>query len=112
MVQHMKDVASNYSDLNSEERNLFSVAYKNVVGRHRASWRQLSSIRTKEKERPSGVPVEIIDSYVAKVAADLKAVCEDVLQFLDEYLIPKAEKQAKEQDDAVAVEAVVFFMKM
>ena len=34
-------------DLTIEERNLLSVAYKNVVGARRASWRILSSIEQK-----------------------------------------------------------------
>lgn len=111
MVQHMKEVASNYQDLNSEERNLFSVAYKNVVGRHRASWRQLSTVKTKEREKSNGVPDEVIDNYVLKVAMDLKAVCEDVLQFLDEYLITKDDIPAEEQNESL-IEAAVFFKKM
>ena len=38
MVEHMKAVAMNASaDLTLEERNLLSVAYKNVVGARRAS---------------------------------------------------------------------------
>jgi 14-3-3 protein beta/theta/zeta len=33
--------------LASEERNLLSVAYKNVVGARRSSWRVISSIESK-----------------------------------------------------------------
>jgi len=42
MVEYMKKVAQAASaDLSLEERNLLSVAYKNVVGSRRASWRTL-----------------------------------------------------------------------
>ena len=36
--------------LTNEERNLLSVAYKNVVGAKRSSWRIISSIRQKKND--------------------------------------------------------------
>jgi 14-3-3 protein epsilon len=51
MNDHMKAVAQQPQELSVEERNLLSVAYKNVVGARRASWRVLSSIESKEKEK-------------------------------------------------------------
>ena len=44
MVESMKKVAELKVELTVEERNLLSVAYKNVVGARRASWRIISSI--------------------------------------------------------------------
>ena len=37
-------------ELSVEERNLLSVAYKNVIGALRASWRIISTVETKESE--------------------------------------------------------------
>ena len=50
MVENMKRVASSDQELTVEERNLLSVAYKNVIGARRASWRIVSSIEQKEGE--------------------------------------------------------------
>ena len=47
MVESMKSVASLDLELTVEERNLLSVAYKNVIGARRASWRIISSIEQK-----------------------------------------------------------------
>ena len=47
MVSHMKGVATMPQELTVEERNLLSVAYKNVIGSRRASWRVISSIEQK-----------------------------------------------------------------
>lgn len=49
MVEAMKKVASLDVELTVEERNLLSVAYKNVIGARRASWRIISSIEQKEE---------------------------------------------------------------
>ena len=49
MVEHMKAVAQQPQELTVEERNLLSVAYKNVIGSRRASWRVISSIEQKGK---------------------------------------------------------------
>ncbi|EQB53167.1 hypothetical protein CGLO_07141 [Colletotrichum gloeosporioides Cg-14] len=43
MVGYMKEVAKLGGELSVDERNLLSVAYKNVVGTRRASWRIISS---------------------------------------------------------------------
>ena len=54
MVEYMKSVAeASSADLSLEERNLLSVAYKNVVGARRASLRIIGSIESKEKEKGS-----------------------------------------------------------
>lgn len=44
----MKNVAQMNVELTVEERNLLSVAYKNVIGARRASWRIISSIEQRE----------------------------------------------------------------
>jgi 14-3-3 protein epsilon len=42
MVEAMKAVAATNTELSVEERNLLSVAFKNVIGARRASWRIIS----------------------------------------------------------------------
>jgi len=51
MVECMKRVAALDVELTVEERNLLSVAYKNVIGARRASWRIISSIEQKEESK-------------------------------------------------------------
>lgn len=54
MVDHMKSVANYSEELSVEERNLLSVAYKNVIGSRRASWRVISSIEQKSDSEKNG----------------------------------------------------------
>lgn len=65
------------SELTNEERNLLSVAYKNVVGARRSSWRVISSIeqKTEGNERKQNMAKE----YREKVEKELREICMDVL---------------------------------
>ncbi|KAF9953832.1 14-3-3 protein [Modicella reniformis] len=90
MVQNMKKVASSKVELSVEERNLLSVAYKNVIGARRASWRIVSSIEQKEESKGSESNVDMIKKYRTKIENELGEICEDILTVLSEYLIPSA----------------------
>ena len=63
MVEAMKSVASMDVELTVEERNLLSVAYKNVIGARRASWRIISSIEQKEEHKGSEDKLSMIRPY-------------------------------------------------
>lgn len=63
MVEAMKRVASMEEDLNTEERNLLSVAYKNVIGARRASWRIISSLEQKEESKSADDKVQTVREY-------------------------------------------------
>ncbi|KAJ2782911.1 14-3-3 protein [Coemansia javaensis] len=102
MVQYMKAVARLGEDLSVEERNLLSVAYKNVIGSRRASWRIVSSIENKELNRGNMAQVEGIKGYRAVIESELKDVCDDILKVLKENLI----------DTAKEAESKIFYYKM
>ncbi len=64
MKENMKEVVKAKKALSKEERNLLSVAYKNVVGARRASWRVLHSF-SKSKEEGFDKQRELVDECVA-----------------------------------------------
>ncbi|KAI8683928.1 hypothetical protein NCS57_00057700 [Fusarium keratoplasticum] len=102
MVTYMKEVAKLGGELTVDERNLLSVAYKNVVGTRRASWRIISSIEQKEESKGSDKHVSTIKEYRNKIETELEKVCQDVLDVLDQFLIP----------NAATGESKVFYHKM
>jgi len=89
MVEFMKSVASLDVELTVEERNLISVAYKNVIGARRASWRIISSIESKEESK-GDARLEMTKQYRTQVEKELKDICHDILTLLDKHLIPSA----------------------
>jgi len=100
MATAMKSVTEENIELSNEERNLLSVAYKNVVGARRSSWRVISSI---EQKSDSGDKKQsMAKAYKQKVEKELQDICNDVLRLLDEYLIKKA----------TSTESKVFYLKM
>jgi len=103
MVEAMKKVAQmGDQELSVEERNLLSVGYKNVIGSRRASWRILSSIEVKERQKGDDTKEAAIKTYREKVEAELQSICTDIFGILDDNLIPAA----------TTGESKVFYLKM
>ncbi|KAK3104771.1 hypothetical protein FSP39_009831 [Pinctada imbricata] len=104
MAENMKKVASEYDKpLSTEERNLLSVAYKNVVGARRASWRILSSLEQKSIEKNDGKH-HLNSDYRVLVEKELNSICDDVISLLDNHLIPKGDKSDND--------SMIFYKKM
>lgn len=105
MVEFMEKVSSSLpekEELTVEERNLLSVAYKNVIGARRASWRIISSIEQKEESKGNEDHVTTIRGYRSKIESELSSICDGILKLLDERLIPSA----------CAGDSKVFYLKM
>jgi len=100
MAAAMKKVTERGEELTNEERNLLSVAYKNVVGARRSSWRVISSIE--QKTEGNQQKQTMAKEYREKVEKELREICDDVLALLDKFLIAKSS----------SAESKVFYLKM
>ncbi len=76
MADTMKKVVLKKSCLDNDERNLLSVAYKNVVGARRSSWRIISSIESKTTETEKNTEVK---KYREKIEKELNDICHTVV---------------------------------
>lgn len=107
MCKFMREmIVTKDTNLSEEERNLLSVAYKNVIGARRASWRVLIAEKAAVDKSGSEVEKKLDNLYVEQIEKELKKVCDDVLDLLNAHLIPAAEAAEDAQ------EASVFYLKM
>jgi len=102
MVKFMKELTTKETrKLTDEERNLLSVAFKNVVGARRSAWRIISAVETKEKDTPVG---KIATDYRGEIEKELQERCYQVLDLIENHLL----KQLEDTD----LESKVFYLKM
>lgn len=95
-------------DLTEEERNLFSVGYKNVVGCRRGSLRSLKMLDAKKNSCATG--------YMEVIGKEIISICKEVVGLLEKSLIPNIkelrEATKEEEGKSVKDEAAVFYLKM
>ena len=77
MADAMKKAMGANAELSSEERNLLSVAYKNIVGVRRSAWRVVTSIE--QKNNSADKKSSHTKEYREKIEKELHEICDDVL---------------------------------
>ncbi len=103
MTEFLEDMLKGRDkDLNSDERNLLSIAYKNSLTSRRTALRTVIAYETKEKKKDNSPFLSYIQEYRKKIEDELTKMCNNVLATIDNHLLKRAE-------DA---EAKVFYLKM
>lgn len=102
--------------LSVNDRNLFSVGFKSVIGKLRHSWRQVDG-SLEEQEN-----VEMKKKYKAIIQGQIDALCKEVIEIVTDHILPherdykqKVEKEEDDNRDANllnSAEALVFYNKM
>ena len=77
MSEFGKSLVMKAESLSEEQRNLVSVAYKNVVGKLRSAWRVISSIEQNEKDK--GETAALAVELREEIEKEMKDVIGDVL---------------------------------
>jgi len=101
-VSHMVKVGA---ELNSEERNLLSVGFKNAVGARRTALREI--VKMMQTEKPEFLPC--VEAHKSGVELELKGKCEEVLALLNSSDGGGLTATASASGDA---EGFVFYGKM
>lgn len=110
MASCMRNVVLDTNELTMDERNLFSVAYKNVIGSRRASWRLVVTLlnvlidRLEEEGETDVVKhnIQIVEPFKQKIEKELSEISTTVLDLLTKHLIPNAKD----------LEVKIFYYKM
>ena len=90
MVEYVcKFSEKNEEELTIDERNILSVAFKNVVGTRRAAWRVISLIERKENKKGAVQNAEKAKNYKIKIEKELTGVCKQIIDLVGNILIPK-----------------------
>jgi 14-3-3 protein epsilon len=103
MAEFLEDLLkSRESDLNSDERNLLSIAYKNSVSSRRTALRTIMAYEMKEKKKENSTFLPYIQEYRKKIEDELTKMCNGVIATIDNHLLKRASDP----------EATVFYLKM
>lgn len=101
MLVEWADQQSPKCDLIKDERNLLSVAYKNVIGLRRASWRTLEAERADSEQKND----DLVLLFKGQVEAELSDICNDALDLLKQL-------EGNLPESSTDYEARVFYLKM
>jgi 14-3-3 protein epsilon len=103
MTEFLEDfLKSREKDLNSDERNLLSIAYKNSVSSRRSALRTVMAYEMKEKKKENSAFLPYIQEYKKKIEAELTKMSNNIIHTIDTQLLKRAEDG----------EANVFYLKM
>ena len=80
---------ANDEELTTDERNILSVAFKNVVGTRRAAWRVISLIERKENKKGAVQNSEKAKNYKMKIEEELTSICDRIIDLVAVDLLPK-----------------------
>ena len=101
-IKYMEEIVKmKKEDLNIEERNLLSAAYKNCVSSRRSAWRSIYGIEIKEKNNNSK-HISLVSDLKGLLEKELTDLCQRMLNLIDSYLLKKP----------IPVESKVFYLKM
>lgn len=102
MVNIMKIVIEYDPVLNSEERNIFLVAYKNIVDQRRSTIRMINENIEHEQIRNRMDHVKKLSQYKETIFSELEKYCLDLIDIVDTKLLPVAKDS----------ESRVFYIKL
>uniref|UniRef100_A0A7S3JIU3 14-3-3 domain-containing protein n=1 Tax=Euplotes harpa TaxID=151035 RepID=A0A7S3JIU3_9SPIT len=88
MVELLRQViVTKEDDLSSEERNLLSVGFKNLISSARSAWRTVGAIEQNDKYKEYS---QDCANYKVKIGQELEQKCKTVIDIIKKHSLPKA----------------------
>ena len=89
VVNQIKELAASSEGLLSvDERNLLSIAYKNLTSNLRNAWRTVDTLEKKGGLSPRQIQLMKVEKQ--RIRDELVRACKDVVDLMDSQLIPYA----------------------
>lgn len=89
VIVQMKDLINcAEAQLTIDERNLLSIAYKNITATLRSSWRSIDTLRRRRDAQYTPRQLVLIGREKEVIERELTDICKDITSLLEKYLIP------------------------
>jgi transcription initiation factor TFIID subunit TAF12 len=92
MLDSMQAVVKLGVEMTTEERNLLSVAFKNVTGARRSAWRILAQMEEREQQKQppqqQQQQQQISRAYRVRIEGELDALCTSCIGVVETYALP------------------------
>ncbi|KAJ3003249.1 hypothetical protein NUW54_g5397 [Trametes sanguinea] len=91
VIIQLKDIINTCgAQLTIDERNLLSIAYKNLTANLRSSWRTIDTLQKREALSSTRQQVKLMRVEKELIEKDIDALCRDVVGLLERTLMPAA----------------------
>mmetsp|Transcript_27381 Transcript_27381/g.43878 ORF Transcript_27381/g.43878 Transcript_27381/m.43878 type:complete len:235 (+) Transcript_27381:54-758(+) len=90
MADYMKQRVNLSPNLNAEERDMFSAAFKNSLSSRRHALRIASAVAGDEAAADRSLEYSLAEGYKSKLEAELESTCTIVTELLTSKLVPQS----------------------
>ncbi|XP_037959110.1 14-3-3 protein gamma-like [Teleopsis dalmanni] len=94
MVAAVKELVECQPQLNDQEINWLSIAYKHSVNIRRDSWRTIKQKLDQEKAAGHTKNVEKAQKLLKQIEKEMRFYCTDILQMLEEKILPNVKDES------------------
>lgn len=91
VVAQIKGLITTPEDqLTLEERNLLSIAFKNITATLRNNWRIIDTLEKREARRSTPHQVALMHLQKEHIRRELDSTCKEIVELLEQYLLKSA----------------------
>jgi 14-3-3 protein epsilon len=88
MVETVKKIAKLHVDLTTEERVLFSTAWKSYISRYRDAREHIALVQNEESKNENNDKIQLTSETRATVESQINQICNELVSILNNDLLP------------------------
>ena len=90
VLKWMNEIIAENPELNADERNILSVAYKTLTGARRSALRTINAFLDDDSVKGTDAKVTRLTQLKEKLIKELDDYCQELIKITDEKLLPAA----------------------